>query len=298
MLTIDRASGVRSTLLEMSSTQAFPTAGALAGRVAVVTGAGRGIGQRVAVQLAQHQIDVALVSRTKRELEETAHEVRDAGSRALVVARDISDINVVDAIKQTVVEQLGSPSILVNAAGVFGPVDLVWKTDPSKWIATQMVNLNSVYLMCHAFVGEMVAQGWGRVINVTSAASLHEPGPANSAYGTSKAALNQFTRHLAAEVAGTGVTANVIHPGDVKTEMWSAIREATERMGPEADGYRDWVQWVEETGGDDPAKASELVLALLAEKSSAVNGRFLWIRDGLQDPVPSWGEFIPDEVWR
>ena len=70
----------------------------------------------------------------------------------------------------------------------------------------------------------MMAAGWGRIINFSSAASLHPPGPLNSAYGTSKVALNQFTRHLAAELAGTGVTANVIHPGEVKTAMWASIK--------------------------------------------------------------------------
>ena len=69
----------------------------------------------------------------------------------------------------------------------------------------------------------MLESGWGRIVNITSAASLHPPGPINSAYGTAKAALNQLTRHLAAEVAGSGVTANVIHPGDVRTAMWADI---------------------------------------------------------------------------
>ena len=93
-----------------------------------------------------------------------------------------------------------------------------------------MANTVSAYLTCRAFVGGMIDMGWGRIVNVTSAASLHEPGPINSAYGRSKAALNQFTRHLAAEIAGTGVTANVIHPGDVKTDMWAEIRDAAERL--------------------------------------------------------------------
>jgi NAD(P)-dependent dehydrogenase (short-subunit alcohol dehydrogenase family) len=131
---------------------------------------------------------------------------------------------------------------------------------------------------------------------VTSAAALHEPGPINSAYGTSKAALNQFTRHLAAEVAGSGVTANVIHPGDVKTDMWATIRDAAKSLGPEAERYREWARWVEDTGGDDPEKASDLIVELLGEKSASINGRFLWIKDGLQSPIPSWGAFVPDEV--
>ena len=270
----------------------------LAGKVAVITGAGRGIGQRTAVRLAQLKVRTALISRTETQLRETAELVLQAGGTPLVVAADLSNPKSIDAIKASVIDELGSPSILINAAGMFGPIELVWKTDPDEWIKTQMVNLIGAYLMCKAFMPDMIARGWGRVVNVTSAAALHEPGPINSAYGTSKAALNQFTRHLAAEIAGSGVTANVIHPGDVKTDMWATIRDASESLGPEADRYREWARWVGETGGDDPEKASDLIVALLGEKSASINGRFLWIKDGMQPPIPSWGEFVPDEAWR
>ena len=269
----------------------------VAGKVAVITGAGRGIGQRMAVRLAQMKVRTALVSRTEAQLRETADLVLRAGGTPLVVATDLSNPKSIEGIKTSVIDGLGPPSILINAAGMFGPIELVWKTDPEEWIKTQMVNTVGVYLMCHAFVGGMVAGGWGRIINVTSAAALHEPGPINSAYGTSKAALNQFTRHLAAEIAGSGVTANVIHPGDVKTDMWAAIRDAATLLGPEADRYREWASWVADTGGDDPEKASDLIVALLGEKASAINGRFLWIKDGLQSPIPSWGAFAPNEIW-
>jgi NAD(P)-dependent dehydrogenase (short-subunit alcohol dehydrogenase family) len=143
----------------------------------------------------------------------------------------------------------------------------------------------------------MVREGWGRIINVTSAAALHEPGPINSAYGTSKSALNQFTRHLAAEIAGSGATANVIHPGDVKTEMWAAIRDGVENLGPIGERYREWAAWVETTGGDDAEKASDLIEQLTSAHAASINGRFLWIKDGLQSPIPSWGEFKPAEAW-
>lgn len=270
----------------------------LAGKVAVLTGAGRGIGQRTAVRLAQLKIATALISRSETELRATADLVSQAGGTPLVIPADLSDPNSIKSIKSRVLDELGQPSILINSAGMFGPVDLVWNTDPGDWIKTQMVNFVAAYLLCHAFISGMMASGWGRVINVTSAATLHEPGSINSAYGTSKAALNQFTRHLAAEIAGSGVTANLIHPGDVKTDMWATVRDAAKDLGAEADRYRDWARWVAETGGDDPEKASDLVVALMSEKASTINGRFLWIKDGLQPPIPSWGEFVPDEAWR
>ncbi len=270
----------------------------LVGEIAVITGAGRGIAQRTAVRLAQMGVRSALIARSEPQLRETADLISRAGGTSLIIAADLSDPRSIDVVKAGVIDELGSPSILINAAGMFGPIELVWRTDPSEWIKTQLVNVVSAYLMCHAFVGGMLERGWGRVVNVTSAAALHEPGPINSAYGTSKAGLNQFTRHLASEIAGSGVTANVIHPGDVKTYMWAEIRDAAEKLGPEADRYREWARWVEATGGDDPEKASDLIVALLDEKSASINGRFLWIKDGLQPPIPSWGEFAPDEVWR
>lgn len=261
----------------------------LAGRIALVTGAGRGIGRRAALRLASLDVETALVARSEGQLRETADLIRDRGGKALVLPADLSRPESVDGLKARIEEELGEPSILINAAGVFGPIQLVWKTDPKAWVETLMVNTVSAYLTCRAFVGGMIIGGWGRIINVTSAAALHEPGPINSAYGTSKAALNQFTRHLAAEIEGTGVTANVMHPGDVKTDMWATIRDEADALGPEATRYQQWARWVEETGGDDPEKAADLIVDLLSEDAASVNGRFLWIKDGLQPPIPSWG---------
>lgn len=269
----------------------------LEGRIAVVTGAGRGIGRRAAVRLAGLGMRVALVSRSEGQLRETADLVAQRGGEALTLPGDISLPSTVEAIKRRIEADFGKPTVVINAAGIFGPIQLVWKTDPDEWVRTQMVNTIGPYLTCRAFVAGMIEARWGRIVNVTSAAALHEPGPINSAYGTSKAALNQFTRHLAAEVAGTGVTANVIHPGDVKTDMWAEIRDAAEELGQEADRYKQWARWVDATGGDDPEKASDLIAALLADTSASINGRFLWIKDGLQSPIPSWGAFEPDEIW-
>jgi NAD(P)-dependent dehydrogenase (short-subunit alcohol dehydrogenase family) len=133
----------------------------------------------------------------------------------------------------------------------------------------------------------MIAAKWGRIVNFSSAASLHPPGPLNSAYGTSKVALNQFTRNLAAELAGTGVTANVIHPGEVKTAMWSAI-DSEAAAAPGAEAYRDWAAAVGESGGDDPQRAVDLILEIIAGRYATTSGQFLWIEGGQQTPIGSW----------
>jgi NAD(P)-dependent dehydrogenase (short-subunit alcohol dehydrogenase family) len=267
--------------------------------MALVTGASRGLGQRTAVTLAEHGANVAVVARSLAGLEETLAMISSGGGRAQAFQANLGDVHAVEALRARVEAQLGQPSILVNAAGVFGPIALLQDGNPQAWLETITINTLAPYLLCRAFVAGMLEQGWGRIVNFTSAASLHQPGPLNSAYGTSKAALNQLTRHLAAELEGTGVTANVIHPGDVKTAMWAEIRDDVARVaGPAGDGYRTWAQWVEATGGDDPQKAADLVLNLMSDQAATINGRFLWIEAGLQAPVPSWGDPVDVPPWR
>jgi NAD(P)-dependent dehydrogenase (short-subunit alcohol dehydrogenase family) len=267
-------------------------------RVAVVTGAGRGLGRGVAVALAERGHPVVGVARNLSQLSETADIARSLGGRVVIRAADVSDPAAVETVGRFVRDEIGDPSILVNAAGMFGPIAFIRDTDPGAWVRTVMVDAIAPYLTIREFVGGMVDAGWGRIVNITSAASLHPPGSLNSAYGTAKVALNQLTRHLAAEVEGTGVTANVIHPGDVKTDMWRDIHDRVAVMGPEAEPYRQWAEWVEETGGDPPQKAVDLVLRLTSDEGADINGRFCWIDEPLQAPIPSWGETGETQPWR
>lgn len=267
------------------------------GRVAVVTGGGRGLGQSIALGLAERGARVVAVARDEKQLGETERLAREAGTEVVGIACDVSDHRAVAALKTSVNERLGAPSILVNAAGMFGPIALIKDADPEAWRQTIMVDAVSAFYTANAFLGDMLEAGWGRIVGITSAASLHPPGPLNSAYGTAKVALNQLTRHLASEIAGSGVTANVIHPGDVKTAMWADIRDRVAGMGAIGENYISWAEWVAETGGDPPEKAVALVLRLTSDAGANTNGEFCWIEDPLQAPIPSWDPPSEDRPW-
>jgi 3-oxoacyl-[acyl-carrier protein] reductase len=252
------------------------------GHLALVTGAGTGVGRAIAVALAGRGIPVVLVGRRDAPLLRVAAEIADA----VVMQADVSDPEAVTTLADRVASERGTVDILVNAAGVHGEFKPIRQSTPTRWIRTIMINTVGPYLMSRAFMSGMMEKGWGRIVNVTSASSLGEPGGVNSAYPTSKVALNHFTRQLAAELRGTGVTANVIHPGEVKTEMWEAIRNDAVASG--IDGAAAWAEMVERTGGDPPEKSGDLVLRLVDEEPGTTTGSFLWIEDGIQKPKPSW----------
>ena len=237
------------------------------------------------------------VARSEEQLAETARLASEAGRQIVTMRADVAEIDGVEALAGRVHAEVGRPTILVNAAGTFGPIALIHEADPHEWVRTVMVLAIAPYLTVRAFLEGMLDEGWGRIVNLTSAASLHPPGPLNSAYATAKVALNQFTRHLAAEITGTGVTANVIHPGDVRTDMWRDIRDKVAAMGPIAQAYQAWAQWVDDTGGDPPEKAVDLILRLTSDAGGARNGEFCWIDEPLQAPIPSWGEAPRTQPW-
>jgi NAD(P)-dependent dehydrogenase (short-subunit alcohol dehydrogenase family) len=261
----------------------------LGARVAVVVGAGSGLGRDLACALAERGARVVLAGRTRVNLEETLRLLRAVtGTDALVAPTDVSERDDVDRLRATTERHFGRADILINCAGIFGPLRRITQSDPDEWARTLSVNCVGPYLTCRAFAPRMIAGGSGRIINVSSAAPLYPPGAVNSAYATSKAALNQLTRHLAVELAGTGVTANVIHPGSLKTEMWADMKSQILDAGDGAEALHEWIDMVEATGGDSTDGAIELVLELVSEEGAQTNGRFCWPAGIAEEPLPSW----------
>jgi NAD(P)-dependent dehydrogenase (short-subunit alcohol dehydrogenase family) len=239
---------------------------------AMVVGATGDVGKAIAVELAAAGRPLALVGRDPARLDELATSCRGASDVVTVVADLLDDAAPARAVEAARVA-VGAIDVVVNAAGIFGPLAPLAGSDPDSWARTFQVNVLAPYRFTRALVPDMVHRRFGRIVNVSSLAALSVPTAFNSAYATSKVALNTWTSVLALELAGTGVTANAIHPGDLKSRMWDDIREAATTAG--ADGYADWARHVGDTGGDDPAAAGRFVAALVADPAEPTGRLFL-----------------------
>ena len=199
--------------------------GSFDGRVALVTGAGRGVGRAVALQLADCGAQVALLARSVSQLEETADQVRTEGGVALVVPADLGDPGAVSEAAATAVKELGPVDILVNNAAVVQPAGPTLTAGPGAWATAFAVNVDAPVRLALAFLPSMLERGWGRVVNVSSGIVDRPGGMVGlNAYAATKAALEAHTLGLAAELSGSGVTVNVYRPGSVDTAMQEWIR--------------------------------------------------------------------------
>lgn len=193
----------------------------LQGRIALVTGASKGLGKAMAIALAEAGAHLALASRDTEKLEEVAAEIRQRGGTAQVFTADVSDEASVAKLERDITEKLGKVQILINNAGVNVRKSITDFT-LQDWNFVIGTNLTAAFLMCRAFVPHMKGSGYGRIVNLTSTMS-HVSLAGRAAYSASKAGLLGMTKAIALELANEGVTVNGISPGPFATEMNAAL---------------------------------------------------------------------------
>jgi 3-oxoacyl-[acyl-carrier protein] reductase len=243
----------------------------LEGRVALVTGGGRGIGRGIALELAAAGAQVAVAARTAEQVEATAAE---AGGVA--IEADVSDRASVERMVERAERELGPLDLLVCNAGIAVREEAAWELEPEDWWRTFEVNVLGVYLCCRTVIPGMLARGGGRIVNVASGAA-YLPGSDTTAYSASKAAVHRFSETLANQLRPRGIPVFSISPGLVRTEMTSR--------------FPDDAPWT------PPELAPRLVRALASGRLDALAGRYLHAEhDDVEDVERRAAEIVAEDL--
>jgi NAD(P)-dependent dehydrogenase (short-subunit alcohol dehydrogenase family) len=252
----------------------------LTGRIALVTGGGRGIGRAIALSLASAGADVAVTARSSRELDESAAAIRALGRRAEAIVCDVADRAQVDAMVARVKTALGDPLILVNNAGIAGSAKLTDTTD-EMWDQMLRVNATGAFYCTRAVLPLMLQAKWGRVVSMASV-TARAGAPYIAAYTASKHALLGLTRAVAAEVASRGITVNAVCPGYVDTEMTDAsTANIVKRTGRTEEDARKILEGFSPQGRlMTAAEVAAMTTYLCSDAARGINGQGIVIDGG------------------
>ena len=244
----------------------------LDGRIALITGASKGLGKAMALALAKAGAGIALVSRDEAKLNEVAAQIRDEGGHAAVFVADVTDEAQVARVRDAVAARFGGAlHILINNAGINIRKPITEFT-LAEWNSVLTTNLTSVFLLCRAFVPKMIGHGYGRIINMTSMMS-HISLPGRTAYSASKTALLGFNRALALELAAEKITVNGISPGVCDTEINTPLMQNPELRA-------QFLAKIPVGRFGEPEEIAKLALYLCSEDAGFITGTDVIIDGG------------------
>ncbi len=247
----------------------------LDGKNVLITGAGRGIGKRLAMGMSSRGAKVGLLARSRGELDLAQLEIEQAGGIAMRLRADVRDADQVAAAVDRIKIHWGQIDVLICAAGIQGPIGSLLEISPKAWWDTVETNLHGVMLAARAVLPEMIARRRGKIIALSGGGSL-TPRPGFSAYAASKTGLVRMVETLAAEVVEHNVQINCMAPGGAYTSMTDEILAAGDRAGWKE---IEEAQQVRMTGGVSPEKQIQLALFLATERSNHISGRIIHVND-------------------
>ena len=244
-------------------------------RIAIVTGAARGIGAGTAKRLAADGFAVAVLDLNEADGASTVAEIEKAGGKALAVGADVSTAEQVQAAVDKVAAELGEPTVLVNNAGVTRD-NLIFKMSENDWDTVIGVHLRGAFLMTRATQKYMVAAKWGRIVNLSSTSAVGNRGQVN--YSAAKAGLQGFTKTLAIELGKYGVTANAIAPGFIVTDMTAATAA---RLGLSFEDFQAGAaQGIPVQRVGQPEDIANAVSFFVSDAAGFVSGQVLYVAGG------------------
>jgi NAD(P)-dependent dehydrogenase (short-subunit alcohol dehydrogenase family) len=247
----------------------------LAGKVALVTGSGRGIGKAIALALAQAGADVCVTARTESEINKTAAEIRHIGRSALAITADVKDADAVaDVVAETVAE-LNGLHILVNNAGMELPKALM-NTSEADYDTVMDTNLKSMFLFIKAAGSHMIAQKYGRIVNVASVGAFIAA-PGQAVYHASKAAVAHLTKATAIELARYNINVNAVAPGWIRTDLIKHLLENESMLNK-------YIKGIPLRRLGEPEEIGPLVTYLCSDLASYITGSVITIDGGLMIP--------------
>ena len=244
-------------------------------RIAIVTGAARGIGAGTAKRLASDGLAVAVLDLSEASGADTVAEIEKAGGKAIAVGADVSDADQVQAAVDKVVVDLGEPTVLINNAGVTRD-NLVFKMSENDWDTVMNVHLRGAFLMTRAVQKYMVNARWGRIVSLSSVSAVGNRGQVN--YSAAKAGMQGLTKTLAIELGKFGITANAVAPGFIVTDMTAATAA---RLGVSFEDFQAGAAQTSPVGRvGQPEDVAAAISFFVSEGAGFVSGQILYIAGG------------------